>query len=93
MVLYIIMGVLLVFIALDLFYSSDFTLKVFTFGFADSSKYDVRKFRIIHSILCSIALLLILAALKDNYRPIWIILLAIEVVVSFILIPTLAKTV
>ena len=82
MLLYLIIVLLIVVSVLDMAFKNQTIMKVFLFGLADPSKYESRKFRIIHSIGCLVAAALCLIGVFDN-RPIWFILLVAVLIIMY----------
>jgi hypothetical protein len=75
---------------LDMAFKNQTIMKVFLFGLADPSKYELRKFRIIHSIGCLVAAAFWLIGVFDN-RPIWFILLVAVLIIMYVMIFVFSK--
>ncbi len=90
MLLYLIIVLLIVVSVLDMAFKNQTIMKVFLFGLADPSKYESRKFRIIHSIGCLVAAALCLIGVFDN-RPIWFILLVAVLIIMYVMIFVFSK--
>ena len=88
---YLYASLILFFIAvIDIFVKPEIMLKIFMFGVSDSSKYNPKLFRSLHSTACFLVAIFIALFWKTS-NLVWFWLAIATIVILYILVFTIAK--